>query len=442
MRWLHVLWGLSFLALGCSEQNTSAPVMNAHSATSATPKVPAPTPPEPISEFQALISAPSQATQWPAAEAFMAQLERFDASMVKVCERMDINPAASEQCRLFIEAQQGTPLNLVVYNQDRLLGVAQLLTKPNKAEEHWSTFVLTDEFQSFKLSGDNASWSSNGGCQIICSGPSKPLLNLQARELLAYVRALLELDEPFYTSDVEVVGRGCSVRPAISVERGTEQSAEVDHGTERTVEVDHSTERTVEATPAPSPEVLYPDELERARHYRAGAGCGQDLRPDKERLRKAALSAKYGKVSWQAQLLSYVLRRRHLVNESMAVLVPPLNSAAFMLGHMLFHMQLGSADGLWRFGYNYSVDLDYYPEFVLRRVMKTEHGAELMVQVERILKGPGLDAMNEYVLLSFLKDQADNGDEAAQAKAKALLSQLTLSNPQLAPLFGLKAKPQ
>lgn len=74
--------------------------------------------------------------------------------------------------------------------------------------------------------------------------------------------------------------------------------------------------------------------------------------------------------------------------------------------------------------------------------MKTEHGAELMVQVERILKGPGLDAMNEYVLLSFLKDQADNGDEAAQAKAKALLSQLTLSNPQLAPLFGLKAKPQ
>lgn len=431
MRWLHVLWTIALLGLGCHEPSTSAPVMSAQSVTPAASKAPAHLQLNP--EFQALISAPPQATQWPAVEAFMGQLERFDASMVKVCERMDIKPAASAQCRLpfrSIEPQQVTPLNLVVYNQDKLLGVAQLLPKPNKLDRHWSTFVLIDDAQSFELSGDIASWSDKDGCQISCSGPSKPLLNLQARETLAYVRALLELDEPFYTSDVKVVGgrRRKKNRPKLVMEYDDAAAAQ-------------GVGRLVQAPPSPSPEELYPDELERARHYRVGATCGQDLRPHKERLQKAALSAKYGKVSWQAQLLSYVLRSRPLVDESLVALVPPLNSAAFVLSHMLVHTQLESADSLWSLNYDKRVSLDFYPSVVFSRVMKTEHRDELMAQVERILKGPGLDAMNEYALLSFLKDQADQGDEAAQAQAKALLSQLTLSNPQLAPLFGLEVKP-
>ena len=75
-------------------------------------------------------------------------------------------------------------------------------------------------------------------------------------------------------------------------------------------------------------------------------------------------------------------------------------------------------------------------------MLKGEHGAELMRRVEALLKTPQLDALNEYAMLSFLKHQADEGDEAAAAQAKKLLSELKLSNPQLAPLFGLEAKPQ
>jgi len=141
--------------------------------------------------------------------------------------------------------------------------------------------------------------------------------------------------------------------------------------------------------------------------------------------------------------MSDVLRYYDLGAEVTEALKPPLNASMFMLSHML--IDVGRM-----FDYTFVFEDELSRIFLLdsasiilgNLMMKTEHRDELMAQVERVLQGSGLDALNEYALLSFLKHQADEGDEAAQAQAKALLSELKLSNPQLAPLFGLEAKPQ